>query len=176
VGRKEQAETVGVSGEKLEELLQDFKKQGFCLEEGTKLSIHAEESRRFMREVIGASQWQESILEEGLRVEFTSEPGKYSERNNKSALSRMEVVREKVGEWASKGFVQRISEPAWCNNPLSVAAKVDHETGKLKFRPCIDVSRHVKVMHVRLDDLTQRACWPRVNIWLHLTWKVSFSM
>ena len=138
---------------------EQFKSMGFELEEGKKRCIHEKESRRFMKEVVGAGGWSEKVLEEGLKVEFREVPGKYSERNNKSALSKMEVVREKVAEWEQKGYVEKIAEPAHCNNPLSVAAKIDHSSGRLKFRPCIDLSRHVnkcvRVMHVKLDDLSQ---------------------
>jgi hypothetical protein len=122
-------------------------------------SIHSEASRKFAIEEIGVGSWHRQIQEEGLKLQFKTLPAKYSEQNNKSATSKMEVVRAKVGEWKSKGYVEQLSEPAWCNNPLSVAAKYDCTTGKIKYRPCIDLSRHVNKQlveqHVRLDDLGQ---------------------
>jgi hypothetical protein len=44
----------------------------------------------------------------------------------------MEVVRSKVKEWDEKGFVENLEQPALCNNPLSLAAKFDHQAGEIK--------------------------------------------
>jgi hypothetical protein len=69
----------------------------------------------------------------------------------------MGVVREKVASWLEQGYVEKLEEPAWCTNPLTVAAKYDAYKQEVKLRPCIDFSRHVnrliKKVHVKLDDL-----------------------
>jgi hypothetical protein len=70
----------------------------------------------------------------------------------------MKVLQDKVQEWRQDGYVERLSEPAWCCNPMSVAVKFDPVKEETKLRPCIDLSRHVnkctRVSHAKLDDLT----------------------
>jgi hypothetical protein len=89
-----------------------FREKGFSVNKEERKSIHNESSRRFMEQVVGAGDWQQQIMKEGLRIEFKDQPGKYTEKNNKSALSKTEVVREKVGEWEALGYVQRLAELA----------------------------------------------------------------
>jgi Reverse transcriptase (RNA-dependent DNA polymerase) len=124
---------------------------------GAKLSIHSEESIKFMTQEIGVGEWQEKLMVEGLQLEFSKEPGRYMEPNNKSAEQHMEVVREKVAKWVEQGYVEKLTSPAWCTNPLTVAAKYDAYKQEVKLRPCIDLSRHVnkhiKQQHVKLDGL-----------------------
>jgi hypothetical protein len=121
------------------------------------MSIHSEESIRFMVEEVGVGQWHEKLMAEGLQLEFEKQPGQYYEPNNKSAEQHMEVVREKVAGWLAQGYVEKLEERAWCTNPLTVAAKFDAYKQEVKYRPCIDLSRHVnkhiKKVHVKLDDL-----------------------
>jgi hypothetical protein len=110
-----------------------------------------------MVQEIGVGQWHEKLLAEGLQLEFEKQPERYREANNKSAEQHMGVVREKVASWLEQGYVEKLEEPAWCTNPLTVAAKYDAYKQEVKLRPCIDLSRHVnrliKKVHVKLDDL-----------------------
>ncbi len=121
-------------------------------------SIHDPESIRFMKEVIGAGKWHENVLCHGLRLDFKKEPSQYREKNNVSAIKQMDVLKEKVREWHEEGHVEKLSVPAWCTNPMSVAVKYDPVKNKTKLRPLIDLSRHVnecvKDSHVKLDDLS----------------------
>jgi hypothetical protein len=104
-----------------------------------------------MKVVIGARKWQ---LSEGLE----SVPTKYKEKNNVSAVKNMKVLQDKVQEWSHEGYVERLSEPGWCCNPMSVAVKFDPVKEETKLRPCIDLSKHVnkftRVSHAKLDDLS----------------------
>jgi acetoin utilization deacetylase AcuC-like enzyme len=93
--------------EMLRRCREQYKNMGFELEEGKKRCIHEKESRRLMKEVVGAGGWSEKVLEEGLKVEFREIPGRYSEKNNKSAQSKIEAVREKVTEWEQKVMWRR---------------------------------------------------------------------
>ena len=52
----------------------------------------------------------------------------------------MDVLREKVAEWQAGGYVEQLAEPAWCCNPMSVAAKYDPVKDETKLRPVIDLS------------------------------------
>jgi hypothetical protein len=121
-------------------------------------SIHDAESIRFMKDIIGAGKWQENVLRHGLSLNFKKEPGKYREKNNMSAVKQMEVLKDKVAEWVKEGHVEKLAEPAWCTNPMSVAAKYDPVKDETKLRLVIDLSRHVntcvKESHVKLDDLS----------------------
>ncbi len=121
-------------------------------------SIHDAESIRFMKDIIGAGKWQENVLRHGLSLNFKKEPGKYREKNNMSAVKQMEVLKDKVAEWVKEGHVEKLAEPAWCTNPMSVAAKYDPVKDETKLRPVIDLSRHVntcvKESHVKLDNLS----------------------
>jgi Reverse transcriptase (RNA-dependent DNA polymerase) len=141
----------------LHEIREDFKKRGFILKEGHK-SIHDTDSIRFSTEVIGISDWNRDVLENGLKLEFKQEVGKYREQNNQSAVQNMEVLREKVTEWMAEGHVEKITEPAWCCNPMTVAVKYDPVKDETKLRPCIDLSRHVNKLlvpgNVKMDDLS----------------------
>jgi hypothetical protein len=69
----------------------------------------------------------------------------------------MGMVREKVAAWIEQGYVEKLTDPAWCTNPLTVAAKYDAYKQEVKLRPCIDLSRHVnkhiKQQHDKLDGL-----------------------
>jgi hypothetical protein len=111
-----------------------------------------------MTEVIGAGKWQQNVLRNGLSLDLTEIPSKYRDKNNMSAVRNMSVLRDKVKEWEKDGYVVELKEPAWCCNPMSVAAKYDVVKDETKLRPVIDLSRHVnkcvKVSHVKLDDLT----------------------
>ena len=127
------------------------------VKEGQK-SIHDADSIKFMKEVIGAGKWQIGVLTDGLSLDLKEIPRKYREKNNVSAVKNMAVLKDKVKEWKDEGYVEQLSEPAWCCNPMTVAAKYDPVKDETKLRPCIDLSRHVnkctKDSHAKLDDLT----------------------
>jgi hypothetical protein len=82
-----------------------------------------------------------NVLENGLSLDLKEIPRKYAEGNNMSAVKNMGVLREKVQEWQEGGYVEKLKEPAWCCNPMSVAAKYDPIKDETKLRPCIDLSR-----------------------------------
>jgi hypothetical protein len=107
---------------------------------------------------LNVGDWHESVLRQGLSLDFKEEPQQYREKNNKSALANAKVLREKVDEWHKEGHVEKLDGPAWCTNPMSVAVKYDPVKDEVKLRPVIDLSRHVnkcsKVSHVKLDDLS----------------------
>ncbi len=69
----------------------------------------------------------------------------------------MDVVKDKVAEWQRQGAVMRLASPAWCTNPLSVAEKMDTQSGTIKKRVVLDLSRHVnryvRKWNVQMEDL-----------------------
>jgi len=106
-----------------------WREKGFEIPEG-KLSIHSPGSIRFTEQVLKAGSWQLKVLKEGYKPQFSRTPPRYHERNNRSAEKELEQVRDKVKEWEDAGFISQLSEPAWCNNPLSVVTKIEAKTGR----------------------------------------------
>ena len=53
----------------------------------------------------------------------------------------MDFLRIKVQDWVEQGFVALIPTTPRCVNPFSVVSKLDQESGILKKRPVIDLSR-----------------------------------
>jgi len=112
-----------------------------------------------MREVIGAGEWVLALLSDGLSFDWNdSPPSAYSEPNNKSASSNMDSLRATVAAWEEGGYIQRVHSPPLCCNPMSVAVQYNAVLDTTKYRPCIDLSRHVNrciaKSSVKLDDLT----------------------
>jgi hypothetical protein len=56
-----------------------------------------------------------------------------------SAVKNMKVLQDKVQEWRQEGYVERLSEPSWCCNFMSVAVKIDPVKEEPKLRPSIDL-------------------------------------
>jgi hypothetical protein len=109
-------------------LQEEWKAAGSQISQG-KTSIHGEESIRFAETVLQAAPWQMGILRNGFMPEFVSEPSPYKERNNRSALNNPETVQKKLQEWIKQGHVTELeSQPHCCSN-LSVAEKLDSDTG-----------------------------------------------
>ena len=99
------------------------------------------------------------MLTNGLTLEWeTGSPPSYFEKNNKSALDHLSQLRDTVFGWERDGFVSRLHSPAFCCSPLTVAVQHNAMTNVTKYRPCIDLSRHVnryiKKQTVKLDDLS----------------------
>jgi hypothetical protein len=142
----------------IEKARADIRGEGFSkATQGVRVSIHLGESQRFMRQVLQGGEWVQRVMRQGLYPAFQQEPGRYREKNNRSALQNLSVVRSKVAEWMNQGAVMQLAELAWCTNPLSVATKRDTTTGQDKHRVVLDLSRHVnKCMEkftVKMDDL-----------------------
>ena len=139
----------------MEQLPPYFDSLGFAIREDR--SIHDSLSVDFLK-ILGAGDWQEDVMRNGLSFQWKSDPpGPYREKNNKSALSHLPQLRDTVATWEKAGFVERLSEPAFCCNPMTVAVQYNLAANSVKYRPCIDLSRHVNLhiadMGVKLDDL-----------------------
>ena len=134
-----------------------------------------------MREVVKARSWQLNIMENGFIPDFISLPPKYDEKNNKSAVKNMEVVREKVAVWLKEGHVEKLPVKATCNSPQTVSDKLEVDTGKVKKRVCLDLSRHVNKFlekhPTNFEDLAQQpACTNKEITCVFSIWKISTSM
>jgi hypothetical protein len=121
-------------------------------------SIHDEQTRQFLCGMSGAGSWHEKLLSEGLAFNWISGPPRsYCEPNNKSAFYNLSHLRDTVATWL-EGFIEQVPEQPFCCNPMTVAVQYNAVTDSIKYRPCIDLSRHVNKfiadMTVKLDDLT----------------------
>lgn len=119
--------------------------------------IHQEGAIKFYEEILGAKEKTIRLLREGYRPEYTQEPEEMHLQNNKSVLQNMEICREQVRTWERSGYVEKLKHRPRITNPLSLVSKKDLETGKMKYRTCIDPSRtlnkYLEPPPVRLQDL-----------------------
>jgi hypothetical protein len=122
-------------------------------------SIHDQESIRFMRQIIGAGDWVLNLLQKGLVFDWQSSlPTSYTEPNNKSATSNMESLLSTVADWREGSFICLQDTPPYCCNSMIVAVQYKAALNTTKYRPCIDLSRHVNLgnspLHRELNDLS----------------------
>ena len=138
----------------IEKLKLNIDKAG-CKPQGR--GIHQEGSIRFYEKVLKAKEKTLQLLREGYRPEYTCEPEEMHLKNNKSVIANMEVCRQQVRTWEQSGFVEKLKHRPRITNPLSLVTKKDLETGKMKYRTCIDPSRTLNPCleppTVRLQDL-----------------------
>ena len=103
------------------------------------------------------------MLQTGLVIPFYSIPPVYSERNNRSALDNMDKLKSIIGEWELDGKCLKVSVKPRCVNPLTMVLQSNPVTGEVKYRPVIDMSRHVNnymiVPHTTLQDLKTSEPW-----------------
>jgi hypothetical protein len=141
----------------LADITASFAAAGFVIRDDR--SIHDPQSIAFLRDIVGAGDWVINLLSHGLAFDWaTGPPTAYVEPNNKSATTNMAELRSTVATWEAGGFVQRLSAPPLCVNPMTVAVQYNATTDTTKYRPCIDLSRHVNLAiektTVKLDDLS----------------------
>ena len=144
-------------------------------------SIHSPEALQYMRRLDPAPHVIE-IMENGLTLPFTSEPSCYFEDNNMSCKNNMSVARKKVDQWVEAGLVSKLQQRPFVCSPLSVSSRTDYFTGEKKFRPCLDLSRHINPLlvksKVKLEDLSVsekllqvgdfQTSWDLTNCYFHV--------
>ena len=106
--------------------------------------VHAAECREFWRS-LKPGTWAQNVLEDGYGIPLGTEPEPYRERNNASAREHVGFLREHVAKLVARGVVKKVEEVPTCVNPLTVASK-KLESGEMKYRMCLDLSRHVNPM------------------------------
>ena len=72
---------------------------------------------------ITVDQFVLDVMKEGLKFQFTSDPGPYYEPNNRSCLENLEVVQDKVAGWLKSGAVKEVKYKPYVCSPLSVSEK-----------------------------------------------------
>ncbi|WP_416879678.1 reverse transcriptase domain-containing protein, partial [Litorimonas sp.] len=97
----------------------------------------------FYKTTLGCTMFDETILRDGLALQFTSEPGPYFRRNNRSARLHSQKLFDTVQKWHGLGFVAVAPTQPLVVSPMTVASQRDHVTGETKLRPCLDGSRHL---------------------------------
>ena len=138
----------------LNRIMLDWNSKGYCKQE----SIHSSEAIKFSKSVLKIDDWSCKTLERGLALETVRPVPDYREGNNMSARKNIEVLREKFVDWEAKGKVVEVKDPPRIINPMSVVAKYDGEKKRMKYRPVIDMSRHINPLmedrKVKLADLS----------------------
>ena len=106
-------------------------------------SIHDEESIKYYKEELKAEKWVLDTLTEYHHIPFSSLPPEYYEINNKSAEEEKQVLWDTILLWEKNKHVTRVSERPLCTSPMSVITQPQFKTGKIKKRPCLDLSYDV---------------------------------
>jgi len=109
-----------------------------------------------MKEQIGADNWTIETLLHGLKVVLKEEPKPFEKENNNSARKYMKILKEKVVEWETKGYVKKLSFKPKSVNAMSVIRQENSTTKEIKFRPVIDmktINNLVLCEKTKLDDL-----------------------
>ena len=127
-----------------------------------KRSIHDSESVSFYKQSLNCEDpFVISVLEHGLLMPICQNIPEYEEENNRSANENLSFLQDKVEKWESQNYVAKVTEKPHSVSPLSVASKVNLQTGETKLRPCLDLSRHVNLFlqekPVKLSDLDSSA-------------------
>jgi len=141
----------------LSDLLNYYDYLGFTIDEDR--SIHHPKNILFAESVLNFPVWHLNLLKNGLSFDWKSgAPPSYCEPNNKSAVQHLPQLRDKVAEWHRDGFIYKVSSRPFCCNPMTVAVQHNIVTNSVKYRPCIDLSRHVNnfisPIPCKLDDLS----------------------
>ena len=105
--------------------------------------IHLQRWRPYWH-ALHPGKWVMSVLEQGYRLPVPRPLSSYKERNNASAREHMPFVRQQTEQLIIRGVVCQVHKPPTCINPLTVASRVK-DTGEVKLRMCLDLSRHVNV-------------------------------
>jgi len=139
----------------IDSIIQNLESKGFVpLDRG----IHNPKAVLFYQEALGASDYVIDLLEGGYFPRLISEPPHTIDlKNNRSARQHIDFVRNKTKEWCEKGYVQRVVDKPRFVNPLTVAEKIDTETGNLKLRQCVDLCRslndHIAKEKMCMEDV-----------------------
>ena len=95
-------------------------------------NIARQEFRDFWTNELQADVWTLNMIREGYKLPFSSTPGPYQERNNKSARTEKPYLIESVSSLRERGVVKRLKCRPLCTNPLTVSSRLVE--GKLKKR------------------------------------------
>jgi hypothetical protein len=129
--------------------------------------LHSPDSIRFYSQILKASDKVINTLTYGHKPQWlgNSPPGPMFLRNNASARQNMDIVRNQVKAWEEMGAVKQVLTRPRIVNPLTLSTKIDTQSGKPKYRVCMDLSRtlnlYVKETNVVMEDLS--AVLPRFD-------------
>ena len=119
----------------------------------------------YWRDTLNASQFVQSIVQDGYKIPFRSIPETCFLANNKSARDHPDFVSEAIVKLLKGRYIEEQSEPPYCVNPLSVAK------GK-KLRLVLDlrnVNGHLLKQSFRYEDLRSLSQLFEQNFWF-FTW------
>ena len=77
----------------------------------------------FWEKELKASKFALGIVREGYKIPFESEPPAFFAKNNTSSLKNQAFVRESIEKLLENGCIEKVTEPPYCINPLTVAER-----------------------------------------------------
>ena len=119
----------------------------------------------YWRDTLNASQFVQSVVQDGYKIPFRSIPETCFLANNKSARDNPDFVSEAIVKLLKGRYIEEQSEPPYCVNPLSVAK------GK-KLRLVLDlrnINGHLLKQSFRYEDLRSLSQLFEQNFWF-FTW------
>ena len=102
----------------------------------------------FWKYALKANKFILNMIDFGYAIPFVSLPGKCMLRNNASSLKQEHFVRAEINALLSKGYIEEMTSPSYCCNPLTVVV------GR-KMRLILDlrhVNQHVRYLPIKYDD------------------------
>ena len=104
----------------------------------------------FWRDTLKVSTSVQSVIDNGYKIPFVSQPPPFSAKNNNSSTDHHPFVDHAIRDLILHGCVEAVPSEPYCCNPLTVA------TGADKLRLVLDlrhVNPHVRLQKFRHDDL-----------------------
>ena len=105
---------------------------------------------KFWKETLQVSNLIQSVIDDGYKIPFTSDPPPFAAKNNQSSLHHREFVDKALMELLLNGCIEAVDDEPYCCNPLTVAGAGE------KLRLVLDlrhVNKYVRLNKFRHEDL-----------------------
>uniref|UniRef100_A0A7M5WT73 Reverse transcriptase domain-containing protein n=1 Tax=Clytia hemisphaerica TaxID=252671 RepID=A0A7M5WT73_9CNID len=111
-----------------------------------------QEFSNFWENELKASNFALGIVREGYKIPFESEPPPFFAKNNASSLKNREFVKDSIEKLLENGCIEKVTEPPYCINPLTVAER------NSKLRLVLDlrhVNKHIQPNKFSYENIKQ---------------------
>ncbi len=137
-------------------------------------SIHEADRRAYWANTLKASPWVLDLLEMGYVIPFSTIPGVYLEKNNKTVRDNQELVCQMMREMIRSKVVQVVTKRPHCVSPLGLVSKAQQD-GTLKHRIVWDGSRHIN-NHLQIPAVRLTHLEKALEMTLKDDWQVVFDL
>ena len=137
-------------------------------------NIHLPRYRSFW-ESLQPDDYVLSIIRHGYKLPFKDgvQPGRYKEKNNKTAITNMPFCQDTVETLLVDRVVDEVFSPPLCLNPLTVASR--YVNSLLKLRMCIDLSRYINLL-LKKESVSLPSLDKAVRMLLPNDFQVTFDL